>query len=72
MSAQITVRSGPNSATLEGAQTVAEIRENFAGPFNIATDAEARLNGVTVPETQLVSEGTLTFRVPTGEKGASA
>ena len=70
MSAQIVVRSGPNSATIEGSQTVAEIREAFAAPFNIADAAQARLNGVPVEDETLVSEGNLTFRVPTGEKGA--
>ena len=70
MSAQITVRSGPNSASIEGSQSVAEIREAFAAPFNIDPSAQARLNGVAVDEDTLVSEGNLTFRVPTGEKGA--
>jgi len=70
MSAQITVRSGPNSAQIEGSKTVAEIRDAFAGPFNIAPDAQARLNSMNVTDDTLVSEGTLSFRVPTGEKGA--
>jgi len=69
MSAQITVRSGPNSATITGSQSVGDIRNAFAGPFNIPNEAEARLNGLAVGESDLVSEGNLTFRVPTGEKG---
>ncbi|RLA41517.1 MAG: hypothetical protein DRR06_15830 [Gammaproteobacteria bacterium] len=70
MSAQITVQSGPNEATIVGSQSVAEIRAAFAGPFNIPTSAKARYKGVEVSESTLISEGILYFRVPTGEKGA--
>ena len=69
MSAQITVRSGPNTATIDGAKTVGEIREAFASAFNIPESAEARVNGLSASEGETVSAGTVTFRVPTGEKG---
>lgn len=69
MSAQITVRSGPNSATIPGGQTVDEIRTAFEGAFNIDPSASARLNGIAVEGEDVVGEGVLSFRVPMGEKG---
>lgn len=68
----VTVTSGANSNDLDGlaGQTVAQVRQAFAGIFNIASDAVATLNGERVSADQILNEGDeLVFSRATAQKG---
>ena len=67
-----TLISGPSrltGQTLTGL-TVAEVRTRFADALNIPSGAAVSVNGLTVPETQVLVDGEeIIFAKPLGQKG---
>jgi hypothetical protein len=67
-----TLISGPSrltGQTLTGL-TVAQVRERFAAALNIPASASVTVNGIAVPETQVIVDGgEVLFAKPLGQKG---
>lgn len=72
MSGTNTLISGPSrltGQTLTGL-TVGEARSRFAAALNIPDGATATVNGIAVPESQVIVDGEeLVFAKPLGQKG---
>ena len=68
----VTIISGPNRVEheLTGATTVGALRDQFAGVFNIPTNAVATVNGQPAERNSRVRAGDeVSFTRPVGQKG---
>lgn len=64
--------SGPSRLTGQSlaGQTIAQIRRAYGTTLNIPPGATATINNVSVPETQVITNGEeLVFAKPLGQKG---